>query len=94
MTSNRTIRLTVVDTPGVLLRIVLIFTRRGLNIDTIETSTLENKYSQITIQAAVEKNVFEHILKKLTGLIDVIDCECIESTTKQLSTEDDNATAA
>ena len=93
MIPNRTIRLTVVDTPGALLKIILIFTRRGLNIDMIKTSRLENKYSQITIKAFIEKNVFEHVLKKISNLVDVIDCQYIEGAIK-LTMDDDDISAA
>lgn len=71
------IRLYVSNKPGVLIRIALVFSRRGFNIDSLVVSPDANnpEFSWMNIGASGQGNVLEHILKQLNELIDVVRAE-------------------
>ncbi len=63
----------VSNKPGALVRIALIFTRRGYNIDNVSTHPLPNqKYSLMTLCVSGDKKVLSQIIKQLNKLIDVV----------------------
>ncbi|RMD75794.1 MAG: acetolactate synthase small subunit, partial [Lentisphaerae bacterium] len=70
---QHTISLLVNNKPGVLIRIALIFTRRGYNIDSLVVSPgKEERFSRMTITASGEAEILGNILKQLNKLVDVI----------------------
>lgn len=71
--NTHTISLLVANKPGVLLRISLIFSRRGFNIESLVVSpTLDGQYSRMTITAKGSPAVLEQIIKQAEKLIDVV----------------------
>ncbi len=68
-----TISLLVANKPGVLVRIALVFARRAFNIDSlIVSSTLDPKFSRMTITAQGNPATLDQIVKQTAKLIDVI----------------------
>lgn len=81
--NTHTISLLVTNKPGVLIRCAQVFARRGFNIDSLVVSTTVNpKYSRMTITAQGDPGTLEQIIKQSAKLIDVIHAEehCEEST--------------
>jgi acetolactate synthase-1/3 small subunit len=71
--SQHSISLLVNNKPGVLIRIALVFARRGYNIDSLVVSPAHNgKYARMNIVASGEPKTLEQILKQLNKLIDVL----------------------
>ncbi|MDP8211779.1 MAG: acetolactate synthase small subunit [Candidatus Zapsychrus exili] len=72
-----TISLLVANKPGVLVRVALVFARRGYNIDALVVSPSFNpKYSTMTITASGKPETLEQIIKQAGKLVDVIhSCE-------------------
>lgn len=71
--SQHSISLLVNNRPGVLIRIALVFARRGYNIDSLVVSPAHNgKYARMNIVASGEPKTLEQILKQLNKLIDVL----------------------
>ncbi len=71
--SQHSISLLVNNKPGVLIRISLVFSRRGYNIDSLVVSPAHNgKYARMNIVASGEPKTLEQILKQLNKLIDVL----------------------
>jgi acetolactate synthase-1/3 small subunit len=71
--SQHSISLLVNNKPGVLIRIALVFSRRGYNIDSLVVSPAHNgKYARMNITASGEPKTLEQILKQLNKLIDVL----------------------
>ena len=69
-----TISLFVANKPGVLLRITLLFSRRGFNIESlVVSSAMDGAFSRMTITAKGDEKVLEQIVKQLGKLVDVID---------------------
>ncbi len=67
------ISLLVNNRPGVLIRIALVFARRGYNIDSLVVSPAHNgKFARMNIVASGEGKALEQIIKQLNKLIDVI----------------------
>ena len=65
--------LTVNNRPGVLIRIALVYSRRGFNIDSLVVSESSNpKFSKMNIVAFGDLKTGEQIKKQLAKLIDVI----------------------
>lgn len=53
--NTHTISLLVANSPGVLVRVAIVFARRGYNIDSLVVSaTLDGRFSRMTITAAGE----------------------------------------
>lgn len=73
--NSHTISVLVANKPGVLVRIALVFARRGYNIDSLVVSpTVNPKYSRMTITAKGDPVTLEQIIKNVDKLIDVIHC--------------------
>jgi acetolactate synthase-1/3 small subunit len=71
-----TINVQVANKPGVLVRIALVFARRGYNINSLTVSPSDNpKFSNMVITAKGDQETLEQIIKNVTKLIDVIHCE-------------------
>lgn len=71
-----TISLFVNNKPGVLVRVALVFSRRGYNIDSLVVSpTAESDFARMTITCSGDEEVFEQIIKQLAKLIDVVRAE-------------------
>jgi acetolactate synthase-1/3 small subunit len=74
-TPIHTISVLVANKPGVLVRIALVFARRGYNIDSLVVSpTVNPKYSRMTITAKGDLEILEQIIKNVSKLVDVIHC--------------------
>ena len=74
-TPVHTISVLVANKPGVLVRIALVFARRGYNIDSLVVSpTVNPKYSRMTITAKGDLEILEQIIKNVNKLVDVIHC--------------------
>lgn len=68
-----TISLLVANKPGVLVRIALVFARRGFNIDSLVVSpTVDPKFSRMTITAQGNPATLDQIVKQTGKLVDVI----------------------
>lgn len=73
LTQKHVISLLVANKPGVLIRISLVFARRGYNIDSLVVSESTNpSFSTMNIVASGDKQVLDQILKQLNKLVDVI----------------------
>jgi acetolactate synthase-1/3 small subunit len=71
--AQHSISLLVNNRPGVLIRIALVFARRGYNIDSLVVSPTHNgKFARMNITASGEPKTLEQIIKQLNKLIDVI----------------------
>ncbi len=73
--SNRQhiISLYVANKPGVLIRVSLVFARRGYNIDSLVVSSAHDpKFSHMNIAATGDAKTLDQILKQLNKLIDVV----------------------
>ena len=70
-----TISVLVANKPGVLVRIALVFARRGYNVDSLVVSpTVNPKYSRMTITAKGDPETLEQIIKNVSKLVDTIHC--------------------
>jgi acetolactate synthase I/III small subunit len=69
-----TISVLVRNQPGVLVRVSLVFARRGYNIESLVVSPdiINGDFSRMTITCRGEAATFEQISKQLTKLIDVV----------------------
>lgn len=68
-----TISMLVANKPGVLVRVALVFAKRGYNIDSLVVSPAVNqKFSRMTITASGDPEILEQIIKQTNKLIDVI----------------------
>ena len=75
MKPTHTISVLVANKPGVLVRIALVFARRGYNIDSLVVSpTINPKFSRMTITAKGDLETLDQIIKNVNKLIDVIHC--------------------
>ena len=71
--TQHTISLLVHNKPGVLIRIALVFARRGYNLESVVVSPgTDKKFSRMTLVASGEKKTLDQILKQLNKLVDVI----------------------
>lgn len=74
-----TLSVYVSNKPGVLARIAHVFARRGFNIDSlVVSSSMQGKYSRMTITAAGNREKLNQVVLQMNKLIDVI--HCIEHT--------------
>jgi acetolactate synthase I/III small subunit len=70
---SHSISLLVNNKPGVLIRIALVFARRGYNIDSLVVSPAhDERFSHMSITASGERRILEQIIKQLDKLVDVI----------------------
>ena len=69
-----TISILVRNKPGVLVRVALVFSRRGYNIDSLVVSTdvANGDFSRMTITCSGDPQTLEQIIKQATKLIDVV----------------------
>jgi len=68
-----TISLYVNNKPGVLVRVALVFARRGFNIESLVVSPgAEGEFSRMTIACSGEPETLEQIIKQLAKLVDVV----------------------
>jgi len=69
----RTISLLVNDKPGVLVRVALVFARRGYNIESLVVSpSAYGGFSRMTITCSGALDILEQIIKQLAKLVDVV----------------------
>ncbi len=71
----KTIHLIVNNSPGVLVRIALAFTRRSINIESLVVNSIGEGKSQLTISTSSDDKRFALIVKQLTKLVDVLKVE-------------------
>lgn len=70
---QHTISLLVANKPGVLLRVALIFSRRGFNIESLVVSAaMDGQFSRMTITANGDPDTLDQIIKQANKLVDVI----------------------
>ncbi|MCF7928685.1 MAG: acetolactate synthase small subunit [Spirochaetales bacterium] len=70
---KHTLSLFVANKPGVLIRISLVFSRRGYNIESLVVSPSNNpEYSTMNITASGDDKVLDQIIKQLAKLVDVV----------------------
>ncbi len=68
-----TISLFVNNAPGVLVRVALVFSRRGFNIESLVVSpSAEGRFSRMTITCSGDPETLEQIIKQLAKLVDVV----------------------
>ncbi len=72
-TQTHTISLFVHDRPGVLVRIALVFSRRGYNIESLVVSpSASGGFSRMTITCSGDPSTLDEIIRQLAKLIDVV----------------------
>lgn len=70
---KHSISLLVNNRPGVLIRIALVFSRRGYNLESVVVSpTHHPEYSRMTIMASGDRKTLVQIIRQLNKLVDVI----------------------
>lgn len=70
---KHTISVFVANKPGVLIRVSLVFARRGYNIDSLVVSSgSDPRFSTMSIVATGDEKVLDQILKQLNKLVDVV----------------------
>ena len=68
-----TISLLVHNRPGVLVRVALVFSRRGYNIESLVVSpAARDGFSRMTITSSGDPGTLEQIIKQLAKLVDVV----------------------
>ena len=69
-----TVSILVRNKPGVLVRIALVFARRGYNIESLVVSAdaVNAQFSRMTITCSGDPETLEQIIKQVTKLIDVV----------------------
>ncbi len=68
-----TISLFVNNQPGVLVRVALVFSRRGFNIESLVVSPgARGGFSRMTITCSGDPATLEQIIKQLSKLVDVV----------------------
>jgi acetolactate synthase-1/3 small subunit len=74
VTPIHTISALVRNQPGVLVRVALVFARRGYNIESLVVSAdvANGEFSRMTMTCRGDLDTLEQIIKQLTKLIDVV----------------------
>lgn len=69
-----TISILVRNKPGVLVRVALVFSRRGYNIESLVVSpdVVNGEFSRMTITCSGDPETLEQIIKQCTKLVDVV----------------------
>jgi acetolactate synthase-1/3 small subunit len=68
-----TISLFVNNKPGVLVRVALVFSRRGFNIESLVVSpSAEGRFSRMTITCSGVGSDLDQVVKQLAKLVDVV----------------------
>ena len=71
--SSHTISLFVRDEPGVLVRVALVFSRRGYNIASLVVSpAAKSGFSRMTMTCSGDPSILEQMIKQLAKLVDVV----------------------
>jgi len=77
-----TISVFVNNKPGVLVRVALVFSRRGFNIESLVVSPAsEGRFSRMTITCSGHPEDLEQVVKQLAKLVDVV--HAIDHTSDQ-----------
>lgn len=72
-TPSHTVSLFVKDEPGVLVRVAMVFSRRGYNIESLVVSPAALPgYSRMTITCSGDQTILEQMIKQLQKLVDVV----------------------
>src|SRR4029453_12213310 len=59
--------------PGVLVRVALVFARRGFNIESLVVSPgVEDRFSRMTITCSGRKEDLDQVVKQVPKLVDVV----------------------
>ena len=70
---THTISLFVNNKPGVLVRVALVFSRRGFNIESLVVSpAAEGRFSRMTIACSGIRDDLGQVVKQLAKLVDVV----------------------
>jgi acetolactate synthase-1/3 small subunit len=70
---SHTISVFVNNKPGVLVRVALVFSRRGYNIESLVVSPAsEGRFSRMTITCSGDRRDLEQVVKQLAKLVDVV----------------------
>jgi acetolactate synthase-1/3 small subunit len=70
---SHTISLYVKDEPGVLVRVAMVFSRRGYNIESLVVSpAAQSGFSRMTITCSGDDSILEQMIKQLHKLVDVV----------------------
>ena len=70
---SHTISVFVNNKPGVLVRVALVFSRRGYNIESLVVSPAsEGRFSRMTITCSGARRDLEQVVKQLAKLVDVV----------------------
>jgi acetolactate synthase-1/3 small subunit len=70
---GHTISVYVNNKPGVLVRVALVFARRGYNIESLVVSPAsQGDFSRMTITCSGDPETLEQIIKQLAKLVDVV----------------------
>ncbi len=78
----QTISVFVNNAPGVLVRVALVFSRRGFNIESLVVSpAAEGRFSRMTITCSGRQQDLAQVVKQLAKLVDVV--HAIDHTTDQ-----------
>lgn len=68
-----TISLLVRDAPGVLVRVAMVFSRRGYNIESLVVSPAAKRgFSRMTVTCSGDPSILEQMIKQLAKLVDVV----------------------
>jgi len=68
-----TIALLVRNAPGVLVRVSMVFSRRGYNIESLVVSPgARTGFSRMTVTCSGDPSILEQMIKQLTKLVDVV----------------------
>jgi acetolactate synthase-1/3 small subunit len=68
-----TISLLVRDAPGVLVRVAMVFSRRGYNIESLVVSPAARAgSSRMTVTCSGDPSILEQMIKQLAKLVDVV----------------------
>jgi len=71
--NTHTISILVANKPGVLVRVAMVFARRGYNIDALVVSPAVNeRFSRMTITAEGDPGTLDQIIKQVAKLVDVV----------------------
>ena len=77
----------VSNKPGVLIRVALVFARRGYNIDSLVVSEAHDPdFSQMNIEATGDAKTLDQMLKQLNKLVDVVHAK--DNTTEDVITKE------
>jgi len=77
-----TISLLVRDAPGVLVRVAMVFSRRGYNIESLVVSPgARAGFSRMTVTSSGDRSILEQMIKQLSKLVDVV--HALDHTTSE-----------